>query len=694
MFGLQQPPPFHISLYASLVTVTLIVGSSLGLAKAQSPKNALPGESQRSASAQSQSLHRSASVRSPTVSAGSLRSKAEIRHRILWRESLRTVRAPKKGCFKAHYPDAVWQEIACAAPSRFKYSPGRRSISHLVGSGGVGDFSARTSGLIASAEGSFDSVSSGITEAGPNGGQGPQVNNAYSLQLNTNFFSNASACAGAAPGAPCVAWEQFVFSNDGLAGGAFIQYWLVNYNNQNCPAKWQRSLSSTGSDCVLNNQSGVTPIPPVAISDLAEVKVVGAVSPSSDQMIVFVDDFGYLVTGDNAVNAAQGWQEAEFNVFGNGNDGRAQFGPNTTLQVKTVLNGGSITAPACDKASFTGETNNLDLSGAPAMVTSSASPAISFTETNAAAAPAGCTATPGSGGSQMLISGEDHVDFGKDQTGLNHYSMNGAMCVVHSPGCSSNAFLGIFGVGHDGKDHFFPEDAALPAGVTVDGVLYTVFWPAGMDHTDRGGLNSKGSYGADADKELQKAPPLYSVHWQNACQASTGANWSALNLTYQVSFLITVPQGMDVPGAQPLSAPVGNICRVADRPTSNGNGTSSPTVSTYVAHLHSSAPSNGGALAWGFIFPPFGTVATSTPVSTWTVQSIANLNNFDVFLVGNGSTSDQCFQTGHGQRIKSKSILTDIASLYGSNHPPLALVACTAGSSVPTEVNLSITYQH
>jgi hypothetical protein len=633
-------------------------------------------------------------VQPKPVIPGPVLSIQQLRSRKIWRDSLVTVRKPQKGCFKARYPNTVWQAVPCAGPSKFHYSPGRSSRSYMVGGGDHGDFSASSTSLISSAEGSFDSVSSGSTEAGPNGSAPEQVSNAYSLQLNTNTFRNIALCAGASSPS-CVAWEQFVFENDGHSGGALIQYWLIDYNNP-CPKNWAASVNASGNDCFKNNDSGITPIPAVPISGLAQVRVIGSISSSTDNVIVAIGDDAYLTVGNNSVNAAQGWQVAEFNIFGNGDDGTASFGPNTTIAVRTAVNGtgGSITPPACQQASFTGETNNLQLSGTPAVIADSVSPAVVFSETNAAVTPAGCAATPGTGGAQMLISGDKYVDFGSDTAGLNHYTVNGAMCVVHSPGCPTNAFLGIGGVGHDGKDHFFPAAASLPAGATVDGVLYTVFWPPGMDHTDRGGWFSKGSYGADADQLLQKNAPLFTVHWQNACQSSTSADWSALPLTYQVSFLITVPKGVEVSGAQPLSTPTGDICHVSDRPRAN-SGTPSPTTSNFVAPLRSLASANGGPLAWSTIFPQFGLTATSTPISTWIVKSIANINNFDVFLVAPNSTSDQCYQSGHGQRLKANDVLTNVPSLYGTSTPPLALIACTyTGSTVPPEVFLTITYLH
>jgi hypothetical protein len=63
--------------------------------------------------------------------------------------------------------------------------------------------------------------------------------NAFSLQLNSSFFTSTTACSGAAYPATCKGWEQFVHSNL-AAQCAFIQYWLIAYNAP-CPIGWLTS---------------------------------------------------------------------------------------------------------------------------------------------------------------------------------------------------------------------------------------------------------------------------------------------------------------------------------------------------------------------------------------------------------------------------------------------------------------------
>jgi hypothetical protein len=170
---------------------------------------------------------------------------------------------------------------------------------------------------------------------------------------------------------------------------------------------------------------------------------------------------------------------------------------------------------------------------------------------------------------QQRISGEDFVEFGKDTTGLTHYTKSGTMCVVHRPDC------GI--VGHNGNDHFFPANMQLPKGVVLNGVQFKVFWPTGLTHTDRGGLGSKGSYGASADKQFQSKPPLYSVHWENACEASTSNDWSTLPITYQVSFTVTVPAGVTLKNSVNVEPDSGDICNASDLPVPKPTQGGSPS---------------------------------------------------------------------------------------------------------------------
>ena len=118
----------------------------------------------------------------------------------------------------------------------------------------------RTSPRTISADGSFQSVSAGITENGLVGNPGTSQSDAYSLQLNTNTFSGSSGCT-AGSGANCLGWEQFIYRNDDTRHQAFIQYWLIGFN-QACQTGWSTfpNYPTTGdTSCYRNSPSAALP---------------------------------------------------------------------------------------------------------------------------------------------------------------------------------------------------------------------------------------------------------------------------------------------------------------------------------------------------------------------------------------------------------------------------------------------------
>ena len=117
-----------------------------------------------------------------------------------WHEFMVRTPLPGKGCFKASYPSTDWQEVPCTTPPSFPLPRTRvgGNSSDTVGGGGSNDFVAQvTSGLISTAEGSFLSVTPGITETGIDPYTGQATANAFTLQLNTNTFTTPaiSSCA-------------------------------------------------------------------------------------------------------------------------------------------------------------------------------------------------------------------------------------------------------------------------------------------------------------------------------------------------------------------------------------------------------------------------------------------------------------------------------------------------------------------
>lgn len=313
-----------------------------------------------------------------------------------WRQAIVHTKRPRKGCFTAKYPATAWTEVPCIKPPNtpFLRAKGIRPLN--VGNGT--DFSAQpASGLISEADGSFDQVT-GVTSEFMllNGKQSPGV---FSLQLNTQIGFPTSAC-GQVSG--CTGWQQFIFSNGGCGGNgsacAYIQSWLFGFGST-CPSGW--SASSGG--CLINSANAVT-FAPIAISQLATVRLTGQVTSAGDAVTLTVGDTVYSAPGDNNIpDLGQHWQIAEFNIFGNGDLSEAVFNTGSTLVVRTVVDSGTTSPPTCDAQGFTGETNNLTLTStaipppenapvyllasrqplAPGYPASPFGPSLVFTESNA-----------------------------------------------------------------------------------------------------------------------------------------------------------------------------------------------------------------------------------------------------------------------------------------------------------------------
>jgi hypothetical protein len=288
-----------------------------------------------------------------------------------WRKSMVATPRPPTGCFTASYPDTQWQEVPCTTAPDRPYPPKSGPPSETVGNGT--DYSAEVTGSISEAEGSFVSVTGVTSESGAG------IANAYSLQLNTQFFTTTT-CSGAANPSACRGWEQFVFSNSPpSAGAAFIQYWLLDYATK-CPSGWNKFQSS----CYINSTQAAS-VPAQKIHTLGELTVTGTAAAGSaeDSIVLAVGSTLYTAKGNNYFpDLGQNWQAAEFNVFGDGGGSEAVFNSGSTIVVMTSVNNGTTSAPSAVEEGFTGETNNLTLTGTP-VVSGGTSPSIEFTESNA-----------------------------------------------------------------------------------------------------------------------------------------------------------------------------------------------------------------------------------------------------------------------------------------------------------------------
>jgi hypothetical protein len=303
--------------------------------------------------------------------AGEAVDNTEARNQESWREAIAQTEVPGEGCFRASYPSLAWNKVECAVAPNVPFRPRSGRISQTVGDGN--DYAAEvTTGLIKKTIGSFPKVTGVKTETGL---LGP---NDYSLQLNSNFM-NTAACNGASDPAKCLDWEQFVYSSGYDA--AFMQYWLINWNNR-CPNGW----FSYSNDCYTN--SAAVTVPQEAITKLKTLKLSGSGKKGTakkggiDTLVFTVGKQAYSTTGsDSVVDLATAWTESEFNIIGDGDGSEATFNSGSSLTVKVAVTNGTKDAPTCaSDAGTTGETNNLNLGSCAG--TGAATPFIEFIESN------------------------------------------------------------------------------------------------------------------------------------------------------------------------------------------------------------------------------------------------------------------------------------------------------------------------
>jgi hypothetical protein len=319
--------------------------------------------------------------------AGQVLSAEELKRREDWRINIAQVAVPKRGCFTTSYPNNQWREVACVDAPDYPQFPKHGPRPMTVGKGN--DVSPQApSGTISTAIGSFDSVSAGITESGKINNTGSDITNAYTLQLNTNFFTS-SVCMGSADPSVCKGWEQFIFANDGANGKIFIQYWIIKYGNA-CPAgqNWNQRMLF-GSIYCFKNSTKATAIPNQPVSNFGSLSLSGNATATSDQVTLSNGNQAWARSGENVVGASAGWQIAEFNVVGNAGSGQANFNNGASLTVRTRIFYGGRDAPICTGQGFTGETNNLSF-GTPAPTASQPGPAVQFVQNTAGGAAGSC----------------------------------------------------------------------------------------------------------------------------------------------------------------------------------------------------------------------------------------------------------------------------------------------------------------
>jgi hypothetical protein len=280
---------------------------------------------------------------------------------------------PKPGCFTSSYPNTGWQEVPCVTPPPVPNPPASGLRPETIGNGH--DASAQVTGHISTAIGSFDSVT-GVTSEVGSGNPNDGIADAFTLQLNSNYFSNSPPCSGAQVPAGCLGWQQFVHSNY-QGHSAYMQYWLLNYYNP-CPTAW----FTYSPHCFTNSPAVSVPLQP--ITNLGNMTLTGkAVTSGMDAVILSTGNTLYAVqNADSMVGLANFWTGTEFNIFGDCCGTGASFNPGSTIVVRTTVDSGVTIAPSCSSEGFTGETNNLFFQPASGTPRSSTQPSIIFTQSS------------------------------------------------------------------------------------------------------------------------------------------------------------------------------------------------------------------------------------------------------------------------------------------------------------------------
>jgi hypothetical protein len=316
-------------------------------------------------------------------------SPEEARLRKEWQEAIRKVPLPKKGCFRASYPEKKWKEVPCGPPSQYPFSPARGLRPNTVGNGN--DVSARVTGLISSAVGSFDSVTpADVTETGTVQGGNTQVPNAFSLQINPQPFSNTQFFGNKVcnPFAfTNCAFQQFIFSQNSACNGpcVFMEYWLLGFG-PTCPSgSW---VSDGNGNCVFNSAS--MPAPAVTAAQLRDTTLTGTATGTTDSVVLTTaGGTATAMAADSVVNLSQSWNTAEWIVCGDCCGSQANFSTGTSIVSRIRVSYGGTAPPTCFPGGFTGETNNLTF-GPTAPKASQPGPALIFTESSAGGMMAAC----------------------------------------------------------------------------------------------------------------------------------------------------------------------------------------------------------------------------------------------------------------------------------------------------------------
>jgi hypothetical protein len=294
------------------------------------------------------------STSTPALATADATSKKE------WREVMAKSMPKESGCFTANYPETEWTSKPCHPhpnPHPIHHpEPGIQSVGH-----GTGGFARLTDSAIFKTTGSFPSAINITSEINNGDGWG----NEYTLQLNTNRFISPTCNQCSLVG--CLGWQQFTFEQQNNAFGftdmLYIQSWLINCTNGNCPAGFE---SGGGTNCYRN--SSVADVGRnFPASALPHVELSGLAAAGSYNAAILAQD-GVTLTSvsvpDSVLGLGFNWSAAEFNVFGDGSSQQAVFNTGATYAVRLDLQGyQNVRSPDYSQTSalFTLESNNLNL---------------------------------------------------------------------------------------------------------------------------------------------------------------------------------------------------------------------------------------------------------------------------------------------------------------------------------------------
>jgi hypothetical protein len=389
----------------------------------------------------------------------------------IWRNGMAKVPPPSAGCFTSSYPNTQWQQVPCkpTAQHPFMLAPAR----HLAATVGDGNDVAvgASSGTIALAVGSFDSVA-GVTSVCSNFGC-----NDYSLQLNTNLFST-SACSIAADPSQCQGWVQFLYSQ-GECGGpcAFFEYSLINVGSaSNCPAGW--GSYNIGEWVCYFNTNGVVPSSTPAVSDLGNLSLVAEAQAGGNDTVIFSSGTALYMTQnpDSQLGLASGWNSFEYNIVGDCCGTAATFNDGSAMTVRAGVQSASTSAPLCVSDTFsgyTGETNNLSFAGAPAAIRGT-TPAMMFTQSSSGGGGFACSSATGIASGALVDTHDFNADGMSDVLWRNTsgavgmWLMNGATIAQNSAVASAPTTWSTVGqrdFNGDGKADILWQDTSGDVGM-------------------------------------------------------------------------------------------------------------------------------------------------------------------------------------------------------------------------------------